>query len=109
MVALGLVLIIVGAIAILAALFVSEGRAELLGMDLTALTIFLIGAAAGACVIWGISILKWGTKRSIASRRERRELQKLARVEAESHQNRDDHGESGHGEPGHGDPGRPPA
>ncbi|WP_185994433.1 hypothetical protein [Nocardioides campestrisoli] len=77
MVALGLVLIIVGAIAILAALFVSEGRAELLGMDLTALTIFLIGAAAGACVIWGISILRWGTRRSIAARRERKELRNL--------------------------------
>ncbi|WP_162599708.1 hypothetical protein [Nocardioides solisilvae] len=77
MVALGLVLIVVGVIAILSALFVSEGRAELLGMDLSALSIFLVGVAAGACVIWGISILKWGTRRSLAARRERKELQQL--------------------------------
>ena len=43
--------------------------------------------AAGAAVLWGFSILKWGTRRSLAHRRERKELTelnaKLERVEAE--------------------------
>lgn len=92
MVVLGLLLIVLGVIAVLSAVFVSEGTAELLGMDLSALSIFLVGVAAGAAILWGYSILKWGTKRGLAQRRERRELtelsQKLDRAEAERH--RDD-------------------
>ena len=92
MVILGLLLIILGAIAILSAIFVSEGSGELLGIDMTSLEIFLVGVAAGAAVLWGYSILKWGTKRGLAHRRERKELHKLNdkldRVEAEK---REDH------------------
>lgn len=84
---LGLLLIIIGAAAILAAIFVSEGQGELLGVDMSTLGVFLVGVAAGAAVLWGISILKWGTKRGLARRRERKELTelnaKLDRVEAE--------------------------
>ena len=87
MVILGLLLIILGAIAILSAIFVSEGSGELLGIDMTSLEIFLVGVAAGAAVLWGYTILKWGTKRGLAHRRERKELtklnEKLDRVEAE--------------------------
>ena len=87
MVILGLLLIILGAIAILSAIFVSEGSGELLGIDMSSLEIFLVGVAAGAAVLWGYTILKWGTKRGLAHRRERKELtklnQKLDRVEAE--------------------------
>ena len=43
---LGLLLIGVGVVAILSAVFVSEGSAELLGLDLTALGIFLVGVGA---------------------------------------------------------------
>ena len=89
MVILGLALIILGGIAILSAVFVSEAGngGELLGFSVTTLESFLIGVAAGAAILWGFSILKWGTKRSLAHRRERKELtelnQKLERVEAE--------------------------
>ena len=89
MVILGLALIILGGIAVLSALFVSEpgSGGELLGFDVTTLEAFLIGVAAGAAILWGFSILKWGTRRSLAHRRERKELtelnQKLERVEAE--------------------------
>ncbi len=69
MVILGLALIILGGIAILSAVFVSEA------------------GTGGDADLWGFSILKWGTKRSLAHRRERKELtelnQKLERVEAE--------------------------
>ena len=87
MVILGLLLIILGAIAILSAVFVSEGRGELLGIDMSSLAIFLVGVAAGAALLWGYSILKWGTKRGLAHRRERKEIsrlsQKLDRVESD--------------------------
>ncbi|MEZ5093260.1 hypothetical protein [Nocardioides sp.] len=87
MVFLGLLLIVLGAVAILSAVFVSDGSAELLGMDLSALTIFLIGVAAGAALIWGFAILKYGTKRELRQRKERKQLnelsEKLDKVEAD--------------------------
>lgn len=89
MVILGLGLMILGGIAVLSALFVSEpGRGgELLGFEVTTLESFLVGVAAGAAILWGFAILKWGTKRSIARRKEHKELsrlnEKLDRVEAE--------------------------
>ncbi|WP_295657673.1 hypothetical protein [uncultured Nocardioides sp.] len=87
MVILGLVLIIGGAIAVLSAIFVSEGSAELLGIDMSALAVFLVGVAAGAAILWGFAILKWGTRRGIEHRRERKKINdlshKLDAVEAE--------------------------
>ena len=87
MVILGLLLIGVGVIAILSAVFVSEGSAELLGLDLTALGIFLVGVGAGAAVLWGYSILRYGTRRELKARRERKQLNelsaKLERAESE--------------------------
>jgi hypothetical protein len=89
MVILGLLLVIFGAIAILSAVFVSEGTGELLGVDMSSLAIFLVGVAAGAAVLWGYTLLKWGTRRSLAHRRERKELhrlnQKIDRADAERH------------------------
>lgn len=92
MVILGLLLIILGAIAILSAIFVSEGSGVLLGIDMSTLSVFLVGVAAGAAILWGYSILKWGTRRGLAHRRERKELtrlnEKLDRVESDR---REDH------------------
>lgn len=89
MVILGLLLIILGVIAILSAIFVSEGNAELVGLDLSALSIFLVGVGAGAALLWGYSILKWGTKRGLAHRRERKEIgqlnERLKQAESERH------------------------
>ena len=90
MVILGLGLMILGAIAVLSALFVSEPGTggELMGVDVSTLDAFLVGVAAGAAIRWGFAILKWGTRRSLAHRKERKELtrlnEKLERVEAES-------------------------
>jgi hypothetical protein len=79
MVILGLLLILVGAGAIVAALFSEPGTAgELLGFDITTLQAFLAGVAAGAAILLGFSILMWGTKRGIAQRKERKELNKLS-------------------------------
>jgi hypothetical protein len=79
MVILGLLLIIVGAGAIVAALFSEPGTAgELLGFDITTLQAFLVGVAAGASILLGLWILKWGTKRTLTHRKERKELNKLS-------------------------------
>src|SRR5688572_30248767 len=89
MVFLGLALMILGGIAVLAAVLNSEPGTggEILGFELTTLETFLLGVAAGAAILWGFGILKWGTKRSLAHRKERKELtklnEKLERVEAE--------------------------
>jgi hypothetical protein len=92
MVVLGLLLIAAGVIAILSAIFVSEGSAELLGIELTALGIFMVGVGAGAAVLWGFSLLKLGTRRELKARRERKELSELSKKldEAESDRKKDD-------------------
>ena len=98
MVILGLLLIIFGAIAVLSAVFVSEGSGELLGIDMSTLAIFLVGVAAGAALLWGYSILKWGTKRSIEHRRERKKINKLSN-RLEEVDRRHEHGDHGTGQP----------
>ena len=88
MLLLGLGLILLGTLAILAAVFVSDpgDGGSLLGFDVTTLSAFLVGVAAGAAVLLGISLLRWGTRRELAHRRERKELaqlqHKLEQVEA---------------------------
>lgn len=88
MVILGLLLILFGALVILAAVFDLESTSvELVGLDLHALTVFFLGVAAGLAILWGFGILKFGTRRSIHRRRESKKLnelsEKLDRVEGE--------------------------
>ena len=49
--------------------------------------VFFIGLAAGVAVLWGFSIIRFGIKRSMQRRRERKQLtelsEKLERVEGE--------------------------
>jgi hypothetical protein len=94
MVVFGLLLILFGALAIVAALFGSEGTAEFLGMDLNAFAIFLVGLAAGVAILWGYTIAKFGVKKSIQHRRESKQLQelseKLDRVDEEKRREVDD-------------------
>jgi hypothetical protein len=75
---LGLLLIICGGLAILAAVFGSDEKAVFLGQDLTALAIFLIGLAAGVAILWGISLVRFGARRTLRHRRERRQLEELS-------------------------------
>lgn len=79
MVIVGLVLIVLGALAIVAAVFASDGKeVALLGIDISPLTLFLIGVVAGAFILWGWSILKYGTKREWQQRKERKQLSELS-------------------------------
>jgi hypothetical protein len=87
MIVLGLLLVLVGLLALLAALFSSDGTATMLGNDLTALTIFLLGLASGLAILWGYAVLKLGARRGLERRRERKQLSelsaKLDKVESE--------------------------
>lgn len=94
MIILGLLLIALGALAIIVVLFAGSGEVEVLGNDLTWATVFLLGVAAGVAILWGFSIMKFGTKKSLQRRRESKQLselsEKLERVEAERRDKRDD-------------------
>jgi hypothetical protein len=90
----GLLLILFGALAIVAALFGSEGTADFLSQDLNVFTIFLIGLASGVAILWGYSIAKFGVKKSIQHRRESKQLhelsEKLDRVDEDKRHEVDD-------------------
>ena len=98
MVVLGLLLVVVGALVILAGIFTSEARlggAEVLGIDVSPLALFLLGVGAAAAVLWGFAIFRFGTRRALQARRERKQLselsEKLDRVQHEDrHDNEDE-------------------
>ena len=71
-------MIAAGVIAIVAAFGTADGSVELLGTDLSALGMFLIGLCAGVLVLWGWGFTKIGTKRSLRQRRESRRLNELS-------------------------------
>ena len=90
MVLLGLILILLAALAIVAAVFTAEvngSDVEFLGVDVGAVTLFLIGLGAGLAIWWGFWIFKSGSRRSLARRREQKRLnelsEKLDRVDAD--------------------------
>ena len=78
MVVLGLLLIAAGALGIVAAVFTAEGTVELLGADISALAIYLVGLGSGLAIWWGFSIGKFGTKRTLRQRRESKQLAALS-------------------------------
>ena len=98
MLLLGLILIALGALAIVATVFTVEivgGDIEVLGFEVTPLGLFLLGVGAGAAILLGFAIFKWGTKRGLARRREQKKLnelsEKLDRADAERRHDIDDH------------------
>ena len=86
MVVLGLILVAAGAIGIVAAVFTAEGTTELLGTDISALAMFLVGLGSGVAIWWGFVIGKFGTKRSLRQRRESKQLNELSE-KLEKHEN----------------------
>lgn len=87
MVVLGLLLVALGALVMIVVLFDGTGTVEVLGNDLTGVTVFLLGVGAGVAVLWGIGVARFGVRRSLQRRRESKQLtelsEKLDRVEAE--------------------------
>ena len=81
MVILGLVLIALGAVAIVCGVFASEvvgTKLQLLGQDVSPATLFLVGVAAAVAIWWGLWLLKSGSKRSWARRKEHKRLEELS-------------------------------
>lgn len=78
MVVVGLLLMVLGAVAVVAAVFTASGTVELLGFDLSALALFFVGLGAGLAILWGFGFSKWGTKRTMRQRRETKKLNELS-------------------------------
>ena len=81
MVILGLVLIALGALAIVSGLFATEvdgTQLQFLGQDLGPQALFLIGVGSAIAIWWGLWILKSGSKRSWARRKEQKRLEELS-------------------------------
>lgn len=81
MVILGLVLIVVGGLAIVSAVFGAEfdgGQLQYVNMDVSPLALFLIGVGSAVAIWWGLSIFRIGTKRSWARRKEQKRLTELS-------------------------------
>ncbi len=97
MLILGLLLVVAGAAVIVAAVFTAEvtgGHIEILGIEMGAVTLFVLGIAAAVAIWWGFSIGKFGARRSMRQRREDNRLQelseKLDRVEADRRKDPDE-------------------
>ncbi len=81
MVILGLVLIAIGALAIVCGLFTSEveqGQLQFLGQDINPVALFFIGVGSAVAIWWGLWLFKSGSKRSWARRKEQKRLEKLS-------------------------------
>jgi hypothetical protein len=105
MLLLGLILIGAGALVIVAAIFtarVENGVLEILGTEVNAITLFLLGVGAGLAILWGFGILKFGTKRTLRHRREAKQLaelsEKLEVADRERHRDSDSD-DAGHDRP----------
>ncbi|MEI2810234.1 MAG: hypothetical protein V9F00_08525 [Nocardioides sp.] len=94
MVLFGIFLMVIGALGIAAGVLLNSGTVDFLGGEISAPAIFLVGVGSGAAVLWGFSILKYGTKRGLQHRRERKDLDELSRkldkVEADRRQDDED-------------------
>jgi membrane protein implicated in regulation of membrane protease activity len=79
MVVLGLLLLAIGVLAMLAAVFSTSGTALFLGADLGSATLFFLGVAATLAVLCGLVLTRAGTGRALRHRRDQRRLRTLER------------------------------
>ena len=102
MLILGLLLIAVGGLAIVSAVFGTEndnGQLEYLNFDVGPLALFLIGVGAAVAIWWGLSLFRIGSKRSWARRKEQKRLTELSeqldtvdaqrRMDVDKHEDKD--------------------
>src|SRR5688572_17640424 len=82
MVIVGVLLLLVGAALILASLLTADvsaaGDLEVLGIDVGAPVLFLLGVAAAVAVLLGWWILKFGVKREWRQRKEQKHYEELS-------------------------------
>lgn len=79
MVVLGLLLLVIGIVAVVAAVLGTSGSASYLGVDLGSATLFFLGVAATLAVLCGLLLTRAGTGRALRHRREHRRLRALER------------------------------
>ncbi|HEX5086347.1 MAG TPA: hypothetical protein VFV89_00960 [Nocardioides sp.] len=102
MVILGLILVVLGGLAIVCGLFATEvdgTQLQFLGQDLSPAALFLIGVGSAVAIWWGLWLLKSGSKRSWARRKEQKRLEELSekldnveerrRMDVDEHEERD--------------------
>jgi high-affinity Fe2+/Pb2+ permease len=102
MVIIGLLLIALGAVAIVLGVFTAEldgTTLQFAGVELSPIALFIIGVAAAVAIWWGLWMLKSGSKRSWARRKEQKRLEELSekldnvdanrRLDVEQHEERD--------------------
>jgi hypothetical protein len=97
MLILGLLLVAAGAAVIVAAVFTAEvtgGQIEIIGVEVGAVALFVLGVASAVAILWGFSLGKFGARRSLRQRKENQRLEelsaKLDRVDAERRGEGDD-------------------
>jgi len=80
MLVLGVVLLVAGVLVVLAGLFTAgdTGTASLIGVHIGATAVFLLGVFSGVAILWGLSLIRFGGKRQLRQRKEKRRLQGLA-------------------------------
>lgn len=81
MVVLGLILVALGALLVVLGVFTAELSGMTLkfaGIELGATALFFVGAIAVLLLWWGLWILKAGSKRSWARRKEHKRLEELS-------------------------------
>ncbi|KRF16564.1 hypothetical protein ASG90_09790 [Nocardioides sp. Soil797] len=84
MVLLGLLLIVLSAVAILGAIFLLDSSGvEYFGADVPAVTLFIVGALCVIFIGMGVRLMTTGTKRSLRTRKENRELRREERARVE--------------------------
>lgn len=89
MVVLGLLLLVAGIVAIVAAVVGTSGTATFLGADLGGGTLFFLGVAATLALLCGLVLTRAGTARALRHRSEHRRLRSLEREHG--HHGRDAH------------------
>lgn len=98
MLLLGLAVVLVGVVLILCGLFATDvsaiGQIDILGIDISTTTLFVVGLVAGVAVLWGGSITRYGVRRGLKQRKEQKKMEqlseKLDRAEAERRKDLDD-------------------
>lgn len=97
MIVLGLLLLGAGVLVIVGCVATAQATSvgiEVLGFAISPLTLFLLGLGSGLALMFGLGLIRAGTRRALKQRRERAKLaelsQKLDDVDAEKRQNPDD-------------------
>lgn len=81
MLLLGLIIIAIGAVLVIGGVFASDvsgGQVGFMGIDVSPTALFLLGAIGGACILFGLSVTRFGARRELKQRKEQKKMGKLA-------------------------------